>query len=410
MLQTGNNGGPIQYSNAVIGKGLPKHWTFDPDDTGNGHHIYIDGEIGIESETTVHPSRFYDETSDCPTQLPPGWDRRLDSWGNLFFVDKNTKIAVREDPRFDPKIDQNTGLPIGWHSIKDHTNDRSFFYTNIGKIIVGTYLAPSMNDRSLRGKTILSDIPKNGQDPHLLARRDRPRDRRRDVEKQKREQEKARSRGRKMTGEEKQQYSRLFEEAPKANPHFISLGEATEHCKSFQISPTTALVILVKSDSDHDQQLDCDEYATALHSIRLHLENEFQNNPILPATAQQKTSYHGLFAKAEKARSHVMTVDEVWEYSQSLGLPDDLVKSTWERNDTNQDQLYNPNEFANGFHELTCEFQRRSGKSFLVSLAGFSTFPSSVLTAHFPSSLPSTAHGSPPSPADRSPCAAPVGS
>ncbi|KAI1332851.1 hypothetical protein F5Y16DRAFT_356748 [Xylariaceae sp. FL0255] len=64
-------------------------------------------------DTTVRPSSFYDESSEYSVKLPPGWDRRLDSWGNLFFVDKNTKVAVREDPRFNTRTQgcQNVGIP-----------------------------------------------------------------------------------------------------------------------------------------------------------------------------------------------------------------------------------------------------------------------------------------------------------
>jgi hypothetical protein len=98
-------------SQEVLTQGLSRDWTLDLDFDGQGHCVYLDYSTETGGEYSVHPSRFFDATGNVPTALPPGWDRRLDSWGNLFFVDHSTRSAVREDSRFNKKIVQATGLP-----------------------------------------------------------------------------------------------------------------------------------------------------------------------------------------------------------------------------------------------------------------------------------------------------------
>ena len=354
-MKIGNNGKPMHYPLSAIGGGLPDHWTFDPDETGKGQHIYVDGLSGME--TTVHPSRFYDEASTHPTELPPGWDRRLDTWGSLFFIDRNTKLAVREDPRFNSKVNQETGLPNGWNSVMDHKNV-SFFYTKVGILILGTYDSAGMKDRSMAGKYMLTSIPVDNEDPTLLIRQGRPMEKRRAAEKQRL----AASAGRAMTIEEKDQYYSLFEEAPKQNAHFITHAEAVEHCKSFHIPQRKAIELLIAADTDRDQKLDVNDYANALHQIRLELEKTIQSFPAPAMTADLESGYHKEFTQCKKARKHFMTLDEVLEYSQRYDLPNGVIMAKWTEADANKNGHYSPNEFANGLHEVFLELgRRRSG-------------------------------------------------
>ena len=94
----------------VITRSLPEEW-FSTIISRPQNIVYINTDEAWRS--TVHPARFTDASSEVSNNLPDGWDRRLDSWGNLFFVDHHTKSASREDPRFNKKVDQKTGLPFG---------------------------------------------------------------------------------------------------------------------------------------------------------------------------------------------------------------------------------------------------------------------------------------------------------
>jgi len=357
-LSIGNNGLPIPYSQEVLAQSLPQDWTLDPDFDGQGHCVYLDYSTEPDGQYSVHPSRFFDISGDSPTALPPGWDRRLDTWGNLFFVDHNTRSAVREDPRFNRKIDQLTGLPQGWHKITDH-NDMPFFYWLIGKRILGTYDPANMTNKSVQGKFKLRSVPTAGTDPYTVATSDLPRD----LAIARKEQEAAKLRPREMTDEEKHHYDAHFAAVPKADTVFISLIEALEHCKSFTIQPAVAYQILLQTDSDHDCKWDVDEYSDALHGIRVYLEKFFRDNPIQPPTPQQKAYYHAMFTNWKKSDSLRMTREEVVAGCKSTGLPEVLIEAIWERADANHDRFYNPNEFAEGMHRIVEEVNRRKGMS-----------------------------------------------
>jgi hypothetical protein len=355
-ITTANNGRQQNYSNELIEKGLPDHWTWDPDDSGNGHHIYINSETGDES--TVHPARFHIPDDDGPTTLPPGWERRLDGWGNLFFVDHNTQRAVREDPRSNTKIDQRTGLPQGWNRIRDHSG-QPYFYNVLGKMVLGTYSASFMNEKSVKGKAILSRVPKNGEDPHTLDMRSRPRDRLPDSKKAKA----AEKRIRRMTKNEKQHYYELFATAPKKSPLFITLDEALEHCKAFKVPSPVVRDILFQTDSDRDRKWDCDEYAAALHAIRVTMEKNFHESRKSVPTQDERRAYYAMFECAKSADALVMTLDEVIDMCKAFALPKDLVEGIWARADANWDRHYDPNEFAVGMHQIMKEVERREGTS-----------------------------------------------
>ena len=250
--------------------------------------------------STVHPARFTDSESDVSNQLPVGWDRRLDSWGNLFFVDHHTKSASREDPRFNKKVDQNTGLPIGWLSIKDH-KDTEFFFRKQGRMIIGTYDATTLNSKDLRHKNFIATEPKDGEKPkisdlgrELLGRSETegvhkapslpaptgsaPADGSSEVEVADGQASEAvensptaieRADPASMTEDEKAKYYAMFEAAVKKSKWFISLEEAMEQSHAFGLLPGIAMDIWERSDANHDRRWNIDEYANAMHDIMI---------------------------------------------------------------------------------------------------------------------------------------------
>ena len=354
-IEIGNGGKRLTYSDELIDRSLPEDWTWDPDDTGKGHHVYISAQTGERS--TVHPARFGDP--DIP--LLPGWDRRLDAWGNLFFVDHNTKNAVREDPRWNPDIDKDTGLPLGWKAVLDHAG-KTFYYREFGKMVHGTYVPQTMQNKSLRGKKILKRVPVEGEDPHLLDLNARPRDQARVQERARIATEAEKRKIRDMTDEEKRHYYSLFSAASKEDDLFITFAEAMAHCQGFGLPSGIIPGILTKSDDNQDKRLDVDEYATALHRIRVAIENEFATHEISPPTEEENAVYHEMFKQAKKPDQLVLTLDEVLELCKSYELPKDLTDRVWANADANNDQHYSPNEFAKGMHQVIKEYERREGK------------------------------------------------
>lgn len=159
-IDYGNSGQRVEYRDEDIDKSLPEYWVWIRDITGHGRHIYRN--TMTKTDSTVHPARFYREGDSTTITLPPGWDRRLDQFGNLFFVDHHTKSAVREDPRFNPNIDQKTGLPKGWHQVLDKKG-RPFFYREVGQQIIGTNQPWTMRTKSMDKKEFIRRIPKEGE-------------------------------------------------------------------------------------------------------------------------------------------------------------------------------------------------------------------------------------------------------
>lgn len=357
------------YSDETISRSLPENWTWDPDVNGPGRHVYMNDDT--EEETTVHPARFYDLIRNDLTSLPPGWDRRLDAWGNLFFVDHNTKSAVREDPRFSPNIDVSTGLPKSWKAIKDHKGEM-YFYRCHGKKVYGTSVPQTMNDKSVRGKQILKAEPQDGEDPSALDLRSLPRERELVKKNDEPNQENEKNRIRSATGDEKRHYYKLFANAPKENELFLTFAEALNHCMTFKVLPGIAAQILLYSDTTQDRRFDCDKYATALHRIRVSMEKEYSSTQIPPPTLEEKETYYSIFKQAKRPGELVLTLEEVLELCKDYDLPDTLVDSVWRTADTNQDSRYNPNEFANGMHQIMKEYERREGMFIICILLGFS--------------------------------------
>lgn len=152
---------------------MPKHWVWKKDVSGQGRHIYtyLGAVDGAPLDTTVHPSRFFREDDASPVQLPPGWHRRLDRDGNLFFVDDNTHTATRLDPRFNRNINPETGLPTGRTRVlvKDGVTKGNmpqlvpYYYTRIGKTMIGTKWSSSILTKSLDLKDFLYKEPKYGE-------------------------------------------------------------------------------------------------------------------------------------------------------------------------------------------------------------------------------------------------------
>ena len=125
--------------------------------------LYIN--LDEEWTSTVHPARFYDHRNESSDRLPEGWERRLDSWGNLFYIDHLTKSATRKDPRFNKDVDPETGLPKGWKKIKDHKGD-DFYFQKQGKMILGTYKPSSLKTKYITSsQKFLEKEPKDGEKP-----------------------------------------------------------------------------------------------------------------------------------------------------------------------------------------------------------------------------------------------------
>lgn len=129
--------------------------------------IYINIEEGWKS--TAHPARFTDPDNAISDQLPEGWERRLDSWGNFFFVDRHTLSTTREDPRFNKGISQDTGLPTGWSTVKDYEGV-DFFFRKRGKMILDTYDPTTMTRKDLYHKIFVAKEPEEGEQPRVLKK------------------------------------------------------------------------------------------------------------------------------------------------------------------------------------------------------------------------------------------------
>ena len=359
----GTNGVQTQYSQKVIEQHLPEDWTYYPNSSGKQHHIYEDDE-GVES--TVHPARYYDPDSEVPCRLPNGWDRRLDSWGNLFFVDHHTKQAVREDPRFNRKVDQETALPKGWQKVKDHRG-HPFFYTLRGKVVVGTDIPSSMNSKSMEGKMRLSRAPVNGDDPTLLREKTR-----RQIEDENM-QKAAASVVPMMTPLEKETYWKLFGQVQKASRFFATIEEILVFCEVFDLSRDIIVCAFTNTDTNRDDQWNIDEFANALYEIKFELEKKYRTNTTPPMTTDERRKYHSMYEQYKHPEQPVLRTREVSAACKEYGLPDDKLKSIWRQADLNHDWRWNIDEFADAMHETINEARRRKGM--LIGLPYFSISP-----------------------------------
>lgn len=101
---------------------------------------------------------------DTSSRLPIGWDRRLDTWGCVFYVDHNTSYAQRTHPQDDPSIDFATGLPLGWEETNDHNGVRYFFESST---LRGTYHGRVMRSETMDEKFVLQSRPTRGDIPPI---------------------------------------------------------------------------------------------------------------------------------------------------------------------------------------------------------------------------------------------------
>ena len=283
-LMIDKNGSPSPPDHNGIQSLLPESWRLEPME--KPHQIlYIN--LDEEWTSTVHPARFHDHRNEISDRLPEGWDRRLDSWGNLFYVDHITKSATRKDPRFNKDVDPESGLPKGWKKIKDYKG-RDFYFQKQGRMILGTY-KPS----SLRAKYITSSQhfiekePKDGEKPMISQAGQKlrgklpktapahspsshsshanplmtfqdgslstvwPKDTSPPV----------------LTEEEKLKWYTMFDGATKSHEEYITLEEALDQSKAFRFPQNVVEEIWKKSDANHDRRWDKDEYATAMHIL-----------------------------------------------------------------------------------------------------------------------------------------------
>ena len=267
--------------------------------------IYINTDEAWRS--TVHPARFTDPESEVSNQLPDGWDRRLDSWGNLFFVDHHTKSASREDPRFNRKVDQNTGLPTGWSSINDH-KDREFFRKR-GKMIIGTYDATTLNSKDLQHKNFVEVEPKNGEKPKIS-----------DL-------------GRELLGRPKKE----------PVPSVIS-SVALALSTSLEGPP-------VKAEVPNNQASTAADSSSAVPPTV---------DPF-PMTEDEKAKYYAMFEAANKGSKWFINSEEAMEQSHAFGLPPDIAIDIWTKSDVNHDRRWNIDEYANAMHDIMIQIGKQEG-------------------------------------------------
>ena len=116
--------------------------------------------------TTVHPAFFpaaaTKSMGESAGRLPPGWDWRLDTWANVFYVDHNTATAQHVHPQADPNVNYVTGLPHGWRETRDHNGAKYFFET---ATLQATYQGSLMKSDSSAEKFTLDSVPVSGTIP-----------------------------------------------------------------------------------------------------------------------------------------------------------------------------------------------------------------------------------------------------
>jgi hypothetical protein len=362
-MNLGNGGKRSYYSADLIQRELPPDWGIE--EHVSGHHRYF--HYLDDVYYTVHPARFFnqDDENKGSIKLPPGWDRRLDQWGNLFFVDHNTKSASRNDPRFNRLVDQDTGLPMGWKRIKDNKG-RDFFFSAKSKIVEGTYEPSVMNSKSLSRKNFLIRIPVEGDHPADLIRRRKT------------------SRGSneapllatapqtkfivpekitEATQEENAQYLQLFLKTSRQSVSRITKEEAIAQCKDFGLPDHIILAVLESSDADRNQLWNADEYADALHKMRFIVESQFKDQGIRPISVEEIEKYTLVYEAYIPPGQVKMTSENVRSVSKDWKLPQRVIDEIWVNSDANKDGEWNVDEFVNAFHQGIQEMNRREGRS-----------------------------------------------
>ena len=57
-----------------------------------------------------------------------------------------------------------------------------------------------------------------------------------------------------------------------------------------------------------------------------------------------------MFEQASKAEKWTIILQEDLEHTKPFDIPADIVREIWERSDTNRDQRWDIEEFANAMH------------------------------------------------------------
>ena len=279
-LMIGKDGSAPPPDFNMIQDRLPESWKLDVLEEPHQIMYY---NVDEEWTSTVHPARFHDRNNEISDKLPEGWDRRLDSWGNLFYVNHLTKSANRKDPRFDSDVDSETGLPKGWHKINDHEGN-DFYFRKYGKMILGTYKPSSLKTKYLTSRQkFLEKVPEEGEKPVISEagqklRRRPPKTAPTPVTSSQSSHPKSQnvSQGHRwpentslpsLTEEEKVKWYTMFDGATKSHEEYITLDEALDQSKAFRFPQDIVEEIWKKSDSNHDRRWDKDEYATAMHVL-----------------------------------------------------------------------------------------------------------------------------------------------
>lgn len=313
-------------------------------------HKYWDTNKGLE--TTVHPSYFWSTVDEDPNVLPEGSDQRLDSWGNLPFVDHHTRTAVREDPRIDSDIDKFTGLPTGWHAF-ELTDGSKLYFSQKPSVVVGTYDPSTMTSKSLKNKDYYVRPPKPGEDSKdLLKPRRRPRSDNPIPVLQP-----------PMSVSENEVYYELFERASKAQHPAISLQEAQLQCSGFLVPSSELEEILRLHDTNYDRLWNVDEYSNVLHTIKLRIQGATGNNSGRSLTTDDRQKYCAQFEAVKHSDSLVMSREEMTaacsEMGLSVGYPGDFVSTIIDNADYNKHQRWNVDEIAEVMHRITQEVERK---------------------------------------------------
>ena len=139
-----------------IDASLPKGWRWSYDVEGRPLYIYNDATQSSEWQSTVHPAYFPLHRD----RLPPGWDRRLDDWGLVFYVDHHTATAQREHPTNDNVTDLLTGLPKGWVKMLDQNGVTYYLEENS---LLATYDGGVMKSPDEDKAFRLTSRPDNGE-------------------------------------------------------------------------------------------------------------------------------------------------------------------------------------------------------------------------------------------------------
>ncbi|KAK3324989.1 hypothetical protein B0H66DRAFT_529041 [Apodospora peruviana] len=380
----GNWGLPSHYTDETIDQSLPQGWVWKKDVSGFGRHIYTYlGDLnGKRLDTTVHPSRFFSEEDPFPVHLPPGWHRRLDRDGSLFFVDDNTRSATRVDPRFNRNINQETGLPVGWtctlvedipfhdlQSISSSSNNNNnnnanannndseatsfpnkkrptttdndkaaaakplipYYHTRIGKTIIGTKWPTSIITKSLDFKDFLNTVPIKGK-PLSLLKPDTK-------EAKKPHVSHLISMIRRDTlpppsPELRKRYDAIFSEIAAKSPPEYQLGkyriahaQVEARCRDSGLPLAVYTPILMEADANSDGVFTPPEFAVVLHTMQVALRQWHDNQPpVSLVPAHLLPGYDRLFEKFKEEGSLDISEEKAVAAAESVYCDEGMRK------------------------------------------------------------------------------------